>query len=478
MTAPRTPSPRKALGRLSLPERNFVADALRTETVGGMLLLVAAITALIWANVPALHDSYESVSHFRFGPEALGLNLSVAHWAADGLLAVFFFVAGVELKRELVAGDLRDPRAAALPVVAALCGMAVPALVYTLTSGIGGGSLAGWAVPTATDIAFALAVLAVIGTSLPSALRAFLLTLAVVDDLFAILIIAVFFTADLDFVALGGAVAGLAVFWLLLRKGVRGWYVYVPLALVVWGLMYNSGIHATVAGVAMGLMVRCHRHEGEEQSPGERIEHLVRPLSSGLAVPLFALFSAGVAISGSALADVFTTPETLGVVLGLLVGKTVGIFGGTWLTTRFTRASLSEDLAWADVFAVATLAGIGFTVSLLIGELAFEGDAAMTDSVKAAVLTGSLIATVGAAVLLKIRNAKYRRLSQEEERDDDLSGIPDVYEEDDPAHHLRMAEIHDRKAAKHRRLAREKAEQRRGLAEVPGGAGEDHDGPA
>ncbi|MGY3203154.1 Na+/H+ antiporter NhaA [Streptomyces sp. TE5632] len=478
MTAPRTPSPRKALGRLSLPERNFVADALRTETVGGMLLLVAAITALIWANVPALHDSYESVSHFRFGPESLGLNLSVAHWAADGLLAVFFFVAGTELKRELVAGDLRDPRAAALPVAAALCGMAVPALVYTLTSGIGGGSLAGWAVPTATDIAFALAVLAVIGTSLPSALRAFLLTLAVVDDLFAILIIAVFFTADLNFVALGGAVVGLAVFWLLLRKGVRGWYVYVPLALVVWGLMYNSGIHATIAGVAMGLMVRCHRHEGEEQSPGERVEHLVRPLSSGLAVPLFALFSAGVAISGGALADVFTTPETLGVVLGLVVGKTVGIFGGTWLTTRFTRASLSEDLAWADVFAVSTLAGIGFTVSLLIGELAFEGDAAMTDSVKAAVLTGSLIATVAAAVLLKIRNAKYRRLTQEEERDDDLSGIPDVYEEDDPAHHLRMAEIHDRKAAEHRRLAREKAEQRRGLAEVPGGAGEDHDGPA
>ncbi|MEY9487229.1 NhaA family Na+:H+ antiporter [Streptomyces calvus] len=382
MTAPRTPTPRKAFGRLSLPERTYVADALRTETVGGVLLLVAAVTALVWANVPALHDSYESVSHLHFGPEALGLNLSVAHWAADGLLAVFFFVAGIELKRELVAGDLRDPRAAALPVVAALCGMAAPALVYTLTSGAGGGSLAGWAVPTATDIAFALAVLAVIGTSLPSALRAFLLTLAVVDDLFAILIIAVFFTDDLNFAALGGAVAGLAVFWLLLRKGVRGWYVYVPLALVVWGLMYNSGIHATIAGVAMGLMLRCHRHDGEEHSPGEHIEHLVRPLSAGLAVPLFALFSAGVTVSGSALADVFTQPETLGVVLGLVAGKTLGIFGGTWLTARFTRASLSDDLEWADVFAVATLAGIGFTVSLLIGELAFEGDAAMTDSVK------------------------------------------------------------------------------------------------
>ncbi|GGR85615.1 Na(+)/H(+) antiporter NhaA 3 [Streptomyces humidus] len=492
MTAPRTPrtgstpSSSKVLGRLSLPERNFVAEALRTETVGGVLLLVAAVAALVWANVPALHGSYESVSDFHLGPEALGLHLSVAHWAADGLLAVFFFVAGVELKRELVAGDLKDARAAALPVVAALCGMAVPALVYTLTNLTGGGSLAGWAVPTATDIAFALAVLAVIGTSLPSALRAFLLTLAVVDDLFAILIIAVFFTSTIDFAALAGAAVGLVVFWVLLRLGVRGWYVYLPLALVIWALMYNSGVHATIAGVAMGLMLRCTTREGEERSPGERIEHLVRPLSAGLAVPLFALFSAGVTLSGHALADVFDKPETLGVVLGLVVGKTVGIFGGTWLTARFTRASLSEDLAWADIFAVASLAGIGFTVSLLIGELAFEGDPVLTDEVKAAVLLGSLIAATLATVLLKLRNAKYRLMCETEERDDDLDGIPDVYEQDDPAYHLRMADIHDGKAAEHRRiaaeitrrLAREGEAARHGLAEVPGGAGEDGDRPA
>ncbi|WP_432176089.1 Na+/H+ antiporter NhaA [Streptomyces sp. Tue6028] len=465
MTALRPPA-RKFLGRLSLPERTFVADALRTETVGGVLLLLATIAAVIWANTP-LRDSYASVAHFHLGPAALGLDLSVEHWAADGLLAVFFFVAGIELKRELVAGDLRDPKAALLPVVAAVCGMAVPALVYALTNALGGGSLDGWAVPTATDIAFALAVLAVIGTSLPSALRAFLLTLAVVDDLFAILIIAVFFTEDIDLVALGGAVIGLAVFWLLLRKGIRGWYVYVPLALVIWGLMYNSGVHATIAGVAMGLMLRCHRHEGEEHSPGEHIEHLVRPLSAGLAVPLFALFSAGVAVSGSALGDVFTRPETLGVVLGLVVGKAVGVFGGTWLTARFTRATLNEDLAWADVAAVATLAGIGFTVSLLIGELAFQGDEALTDEIKAAVLVGSVIAAALATALLKIRNAKYRALCEVEERDDDRDGIPDIYEEDNPAYHLRMAEIYERKAAEHRRLA-----------EVKGGAGTGDDGPA
>ncbi|MFF9174508.1 Na+/H+ antiporter NhaA [Streptomyces sp. NPDC014793] len=485
MAAPRdTSSPtsrtgRKVLGRLSLPERTVVTDALRTETVGGVLLLIAAVTALIWANIPALHHAYEAVSDFHFGPAALGLNLSVEHWAADGLLAVFFFVAGIELKRELVAGDLRDPRAAVLPVVAALCGMAVPALVYTLTNLAGHGSTDGWAVPTATDIAFALAVLAVIGTALPGALRAFLLTLAVVDDLFAILIIAVFFTDRIDLAALGGAVAGLVVFWLLLRAGVRGWYVYVPLAVVNWALMYNSGVHATIAGVAMGLMLRCTTREGEERSPGERIEHLVRPLSAGLAVPLFALFSAGVSVSGGALGDVFTRPETLGVVLGLVVGKALGIFGGTWLTVRFTRAALSQDLAWADVFAVSSLAGIGFTVSLLIGELAFEGDAALTDEVKAAVLAGSLIAAVCATVLLKIRNARYRRLWEDEERDDDQDGIPDVYEQDDPAYHLRMAEILERKAADHRRIAAEKAAAaRHGLQEVAGGAGDEDGRPA
>ncbi|MEV8566092.1 Na+/H+ antiporter NhaA [Streptomyces sp. NPDC051322] len=408
------------LGRLPRTERAYIADALRTETVGGMLLLIAAITALAWANTPLSH-SYESVSDFHLGPGALGLHLSVEHWAADGLIAVFFFVAGIELKRELVAGELRNPRAAALPVIAALCGMAAPAVVYAVVNAVSGGSMDGWAVPTATDIAFALAVLAVIGTSLPSALRAFLLTLAVVDDLFAILIIAVFFAGKIHFAALGGAVLGLVVFWLLLRMNVRGWYIYVPLALINWGLMYNSGVHATIAGVAMGLMLRCTRREGESHSPGEHIEHLVRPFSAGFAVPLFALFAAGVSVSGSALGDVFSRPETLGVVLGLVVGKAVGIFGGTWLTARFTRAEINKDLAWADVFAVSALAGIGFTVSLLIGELAFTGDTALTGEIKASVFVGSVIAAVISSILLRLRNRKYQAICLAEETDDELS---------------------------------------------------------
>ncbi|MGD3106543.1 Na+/H+ antiporter NhaA [Streptomyces sp. YGL11-2] len=450
---------------MPLPERNYVADALRAETVGGVLLLVAAVAALIWANT--LGGSYEAVRGLHIGPASLGLDLSLQHWAANGLLAIFFFVAGIELKRELVAGELRDRKAAALPVVAALCGMATPAVVYFTVNALGGGSLRGWAVPTATDIAFALAVLAVIGTSLPSALRAFLLTLAVVDDLFAILIIAIFFTSKINFLALGFAAVGLMVFYLLLRRGVRGWYVYLPLAAVIWALMENSGVHATIAGVAMGLMLRCHRRDGETQSPGEHIEHLVRPLSAGLAVPLFALFSAGVSISGGAVHDVFTRPETLGVVLGLIVGKSLGIFGGTWFTARFTRAELNPDLRWPDVFAVASLAGIGFTVSLLIGELAFAKDLVLADEIKASVLIGSLLAALFAGILLKIRNNKYRRLCDEEERDEDQDGIPDIYELDKPEYHLRMAEILEAKAAEHRRLA-----------EVASGARAGDDGPA
>jgi NhaA family Na+:H+ antiporter len=457
---PRRRRPAVLLGRLPLPERNALLDALRAETVGGVLLLAAAAAALIWSNTG--HHGYDTAVHQHFGPSALGLHLSVAHWASDGLLAVFFCVAGIELKRELVTGALRTPAAAALPVVAALCGMAVPAGVYAVTAAAGGGSLRGWAVPTATDIAFALGVLAVIGSALPAALRAFLLTLAVVDDLCAILIIAIFFTSTINVAALVGAAACLVLFWVLLHAGVRGWYVYVPLAVVTWALTLNSGIHATVAGVAMGLMLRCTPRPdkasgadvpGAGPSQAERVEHLLRPLSAGLAVPLFALFNAGVAVSATALSGVFTRPETLGVVLGLVAGKTLGIFGGTWAAARFTRATLNPDLTWPDVFALAALGGIGFTVALLIGELAFDSDPGLTAEVKAAVLVGSAVSALLASVLLKLRDTTYRRRAEDEERDEDGDGVPDVYEEDDPAYHLRMAEILEAQAAEHRRLA-------------------------
>ncbi|MBT2493242.1 Na+/H+ antiporter NhaA [Streptomyces sp. ISL-96] len=424
--APRDRSP--FLGLLPLPERMAVTAALRTETVGGLVLLAAALVALVWANTP-WSDAYEHIRHLHFGIPALGLDLSIQHWTADGLLTIFFLVAGIELKRELVVGELKKPATAILPVVAAACGMAVPAAFYAVTAAAGGGSLNGWAVPMATDIAFALAVLAVLSTHLPASLRAFLLTLAVVDDLGAILIIAVFFTSDLNLTALAGAFAGLLVFYLLQRNRVTGWWWYVPLGIVIWALMYNGGVHATVAGVAMGLILRATHDPGqrEKTSPGERTAHLLRPVSAGVAVPLFALFAAGVGLSTASVGEVFTQPEPLGVVLGLVVGKTVGVFAGTYLAARFTRARLNPDLAWADVFAVAVLAGIGFTVALLVGELAFP-DPAEAERIKAAVLIGSLVAAGLAALLVIRRNALYRRLYEEENRDDDHDGIPDIYQ--------------------------------------------------
>ncbi|KOV52036.1 pH-dependent sodium/proton antiporter [Streptomyces sp. AS58] len=416
---------RTFLGRLPVPERTVVANALRAETVGGIMLLAAAAAALVWANTP-LKNSYETVRQFHFGIPALGLDLSVAHWTADGLLAIFFFVAGAELKRELVVGELRDPKAATVPVVAAVGGMAVPALVYGIVSTSAGGTWNGWAVPMAIDIAFALGVLAVIDTHLPSALRAFLLTLAIVDDLGAITVIALFFTLTINLPALVGAVLGLGLFFYLhYRRQVHGWYWYIPLAVVIWSLTYASGVHATVAGVAMGLLLRVAKDPTAGHRPVEHIAHQARPLSAGLAVPLFALFAAGVSVSGDTLATVVTSPEPLGVALGLFLGKAVGVFGGACLAIGFTRARLGPDLALADVFALAVLTGIGFTVSLLIGELAYPNPAAQ-EHIKAAVLLGSLTAALVASVILRLRNNHYRQLYEAEATADDTNGGCDI----------------------------------------------------
>lgn len=392
----------RLFSRLPAAEETYIVRALRQETVGGALLLVAAAIAIAWANLAP--DAYETVRATTIGPEALHLDLDLEHWAADGLLAIFFFVAGLELKRELVVGQLRRPADALLPVAAALCGMVVPALVYVAVTRLTDDSGAGWAVPTATDIAFALAVLAVVGRALPSSVRAFLLTLAVVDDLGAILVIAIFFTDDVELWAIGAALAGCAVYALLQQRRVHTPWLYVPLALVVWALVHESGVHATIAGVALGLLTRVRPDAGEEDSPAERLEHRVRPLSAGVAVPAFALMSAGVALSGEALSEAASDIAAIGVVCGLVIGKFVGVLGGTWLTARFTRAELSPDVGWSDMAAVALLSGIGFTVSLLITELAFAEQAERLEHVKVAVLAGSLISAVLAAAVLRRRS--------------------------------------------------------------------------
>ncbi|MDF2827546.1 MAG: sodium/proton antiporter, NhaA family [Mycobacterium sp.] len=422
--------------RGSWAETSRVSEVLRKETVGGALLLFGAVVAMVWANSP-WSESYTALRDLHVGTDSLGLhlNLTLGTWAADGLLAVFFFVVGLELKREFVAGDLRDPRRAALPVAAAVGGMVVPALIFVaFTAPVGDGAMSGWAIPTATDIAFAVAVLAVISTHLPAALRTFLLTLAVVDDLLAITVIAIFYTDDINLVALGLAVIPLALFAVLVQRRVRSLWLLLPLALATWALVHESGIHATVAGVLLGFTVPVLRSQaagGPDAGPGlaEHFEHLIRPVSAGFAVPVFAFFAAGVTIGGlsgftAALAD----PVALGIVFGLVVGKVIGIFGTTRILSAVTRASLDSALKWIDVFGMAMLAGIGFTVSLLIGELAYGPDSDRGEHVKIGVLTGSLTAALLAAVVLRMRNRHYRAICAEESQDDDLDGIPDVYQ--------------------------------------------------
>ncbi|MBG0816127.1 Na+/H+ antiporter NhaA [Planomonospora sp. ID82291] len=431
MTDPAPSRPSALLGRGSWGEARRIADILRKETVGGALLLAGATAAMIWANSPWA-DAYETLRDVRVGPEALHLNLSLAAWAGDGLLAVFFFVAGLELKREFVAGDLRDVRRAAVPIAAALGGVIVPALLYLLiTRGVEGAG-PGWAIPTATDIAFALAVLAVVGRFLPAALRTFLLTLAVVDDLVAIVIIALFYTERLAPVPLLAALVPLGLFTALVQRRVRSWWLLLPLAVTAWALVHASGVHATVAGVLLGFAVPVLRSDeagGPEAGPGlaEHFEHRFRPLSAGVAVPVFAFLSAGVPLGGlDGLRSAFGDPVVLGVAAGLVAGKPIGIMAATWATARFARADLDEGLAWVDMAGLSVLAGIGFTVSLLIGELAFG--AGGDEHVKVAVLAGSVTAALLATVILRLRNRVYRRIHEIETADLDHDGVPDVYE--------------------------------------------------
>ncbi len=433
----RPPTPPPLFGRGTLAEARRVADVLRRETVGGALLLAAAVVAMVWANSPWA-GTYAALRETTLGPAALHLDLTVGQWAADGLLAIFFFVAGLELKREFVAGDLRDPRRAALPVSAAVGGMAVPALVFTglilLTGRTGEEVLRGWAIPTATDIAFALAVLAVVSTHLPASLRTFLLTLAVVDDLLAIMIIAVFYTDDLEVVPLLAALVPLAVFAIAVQWRVRSWWLLLPLAALTWALVHESGVHATVAGVLLGFTVPVVRSEaagGPDAGPGlaEHFEHRWRPISAGVAVPVFALFAAGVPLGGvDGLLEAVRDPLVTAIVVALIVGKTTGVLLATFLVARFTHAELADDLAWRDVLGLSLLAGIGFTVSLLIAELAYGAGTEQDERAKVGILAGSLLAALLAAAVLRARNAVYRRIAEEEARDDDADGVPDVYQ--------------------------------------------------
>ncbi|MFS3127355.1 Na+/H+ antiporter NhaA [Nocardioides sp. Bht2] len=377
----------------------YLSDLLRRETVGGILALTAALIAVVWAN-SSLGDAYHHLREFEIGP------LTVEKWAADGALTLFFFVTGLELKREFVVGSLSRISDAIVPIVAAICGVAVPALIFVTINVLSDdGRPGGWAIPSATDIAFAVAVLAVVGSSLPGQLRTFLLTLAVVDDLIVIVIIAAFYSTGFDLTSLLIALACAAGYWVLQRMRVSTWALYLPFFVGTWWFTHESGVHATIAGVVLGLLTRVRLDEGEETSPAERVAHTLNPWSAGLAVPVFALMSAGVVIAGGA--DLVTDPVVIGVVLGLVIGKPVGVFGGSWLLTKLTRAEFDPDISWIDVLGIAMLAGVGFTVSLLVSDLSFTG--AEREAAKTAVLVGSAVAALAAAALLTVRNRVHQR---------------------------------------------------------------------
>jgi NhaA family Na+:H+ antiporter len=404
---------------------------LEIEASGGILLLAATVVALVWANSPWSHG-YEAVWSAQ-------LRLSVGSWhfdetlgllVNDGLMAVFFFVIGLEIKREWVTGELRDRRAALLPVVAALGGMVVPALIYVaFTSGTAGGH--GWGIPMATDIAFALGVVALLGTRVPSPLKVFLLTLAIVDDIGAIVVIAVFYGTHLSWTWLAVAVGLLAVVAVLGRSRVRWLPVYVLLGVVTWYATYRSGVHATMAGVALGLLTpaapfqpeavaagvgerlragpvpsavalqRMGRLARESVSVLDRIETTLHPWTSYLIVPAFALANAGVPLGDGVHGEGLAV--ALGVGVGLVVGKTVGVAGAAWLVIRAGLARLPTGVRWTQVLGVAMLAGIGFTVSLFVTSLAFApGTAGMhlASHAKVGILGASFVAAVSGSALL------------------------------------------------------------------------------
>lgn len=381
--------------------RRWLVEALNQETTGGAILLVAAITAMIIANT-SLSETYFTIRDTYIGFDALHLNLTIGKWAADGLLAIFFFVAGMELKHELTVGTLSNPRRAAVPIAAALGGMIVPALIFVGFNLNNSDALNGWAIPMATDIAFALAVLAVAGSKLPVAVRAFLLTLAVVDDLGAILVIALFYTLSLNTLSLLASVLAIAVFGVLHYKGYARWWNALPLALFAWTMMHASGVHATVAGLALGLLIPISKNEDKPSIYSERYEKTWHPISAGFAVPLFAFFAAGVNLSEVSLENLDRN-LALGITLGLLVGKPIGILGGAWLTTKVSRAELNPQIRWRDVQAIGLLGGIGFTVSLLITELAYRDSITQLSEGKIAVFLASVISAILASILLVSR---------------------------------------------------------------------------
>ncbi|CDX26436.1 sodium-proton antiporter [Mesorhizobium sp. ORS 3324] len=377
--------------------KSILREFLDGEAAGGIILMAAAALALIVANSP-LAGTYFAVLHAYLGP------LSVSHWINDGLMAVFFLLVGLEIKREMLDGQLSTWPRRVLPGIAAAGGMLVPALVYVAVNRNNQAALSGWAIPTATDIAFALGVLSLLGSRVPASLKVFLTALAIIDDLGAVIIIALFYTSGLSLAYLAAAFAAIAVLVALNRMRVMHLLPYLVLGAVLWVLVLKSGVHATLAGVALALTIPLERSPGighdQEHSPLHRLEHGLHSLVPFIVIPIFGFANAGVPLGGLSFAAL-VEPLTLGVAAGLVVGKLVGVFASSGIAIRLGLADLPAHAGWLHMLGISLLCGIGFTMSLFIGLLAFANDAALQDAVKVGILAGSLVAALlGAAVLL------------------------------------------------------------------------------
>ncbi|MBL8650808.1 MAG: Na+/H+ antiporter NhaA [Sphingopyxis sp.] len=410
-------------------------DFLESESAGGMLLIFAAALAMLVAN-SALGESYAHAIHAVTGPTLsakLG-PMSVHLWINDGLMAIFFLLVGLEIKREFVDGHLASWDRRRLPFIAAAAGMAVPALLYMLFAGSTPGLAPGWAIPAATDIAFAIGVLALLGKRAPTSLKLFLVTVAIVDDMGAVAIIALFYTAKIDLVALAAAAAIFAAMVALGRMGVKSLIAYLLLFLLLWYAMLLSGVHATIAGVLAAMAIPFERTPGgpdSQTSPLHRLEHGLHPWVAFAIVPLFGFANAGVDISGLTVDQIFA-PLPLGIAAGLFIGKQVGIFGSVWLAVRFGIAGRLRGATWLQVYGVSLLCGIGFTMSLFIGGLAFPADPLRIDEAKIGILMGSLVAALAGYAVLRLAPLHPQHGEVEARSDDEIIGDGDVRDTSEP----------------------------------------------
>ncbi|WOF44070.1 Na+/H+ antiporter NhaA [Sphingopyxis indica] len=418
---------------LSSP-RSALRDFLESESAGGMLLIAAAALAMFVAN-SALGDLYHDAIHAVTGPvltDKLG-PMTVHLWINDGLMAIFFLLVGLEIKREFVDGRLASWDRRRLPMIAAAAGMAMPAILYMATAGSTPGLAQGWAIPAATDIAFAIGVLALLGKRAPTSLKLFLVTVAIVDDMGAVVIIALFYTAKINLIALGGAAAVLGIMYLFNRSGVKSLIVYLLLFIILWYAMLLSGVHATIAGVLAAMAIPLEKtpgHPDSATSPLHRLEHALHPWVAFAIVPLFGFANAGVDIGGLTLAQIFA-PLPLGIALGLFLGKQIGIFGSVWLSVKLGIAGKLRGATWLQIYGVAVLCGIGFTMSLFIGGLAFPGRPLLVEEAKIGILMGSLLAALTGYAVLRLAPLHPRHHEVETESDGEIDGDGDVRDTSD-----------------------------------------------